>query len=146
MKYRFIVFILVLMPFAAYAQKDLNCWGIFHGDVVPREQMVRTEVRGGEIRKYMLDHYLGLSFRADDGMLAEVSELLEADSSAALSSEIEHVGPVLTYALLQMQEKNGRNRFVCYQASRDGDHWRVILLYLEGPASLEDLKSMFEKQ
>lgn len=147
MKHRFTaILILMTLSVAAFAQKDMHSSGIFHADVVPRDRMVRTEVRGGEIRKFKLDRYLGVSFDADSVLLESVAGLVEADASSALSSETEHVGEVLTYALLQMPSKNSSNRYLCYQARQSEDVWKVVLLYLEGPASQDELKSMFEQQ
>ena len=60
--------------------------------------------------------------------------------------ETEKTGDLLTYALVQPKAKGKTNRYLCYQARPVGNEWKVTLLYLEGPATLEDLKNMFEKQ
>ena len=60
--------------------------------------------------------------------------------------ETEKVGDLLTYALVQPAPSGKTNRFLCYQAREADGEWKLTLLYLEGPATLEDLRKMFEKQ
>ena len=75
-----------------------------------------------------------------------MAALIEADANAASTKETEKVGDLLTYALVQPASSRKTNRYLCYQARRMGDEWKVTLLYLEGPATVEDLRNMFDKQ
>ena len=70
----------------------------------------------------------------------------EADAEKAYVKETEKVGDLLTYALVQPASSGKMNRYLCYQARKVGDEWKVTLLYLEGAATLEDLRNMFDKQ
>ena len=137
--------LLMAVP-AAFAQKDLSSWAVFHGDVVPGKQMVKTEARGGGITAYRLDYYLGVSFLADEPVVRTVAQRVETDAGAGSSSETETVNGLLTYALVQPKSAGKTNRYLCYQARSVGGKWKVTLLYLEGAATLEGLRSMFDKQ
>ena len=137
--------VLFFIP-AAFAQKDLSSWAVFHGDIVPGKQMVKTEVRGGGLKPYGLNYYLGVSFTADEAVVRAVGERVLADAGPALSSETETVGERLTYALVQVPPSGKANRYLCYQARDVGSGWKITLLYLEGPATPESLRSMFNKQ
>lgn len=146
MKKIFFVFIMLLLSGASFAQRGLNCYPIFQGEVVPAKQMVLTEVRGGGMATYKLDYYRGISFTVDSALAEKVSALVEQDSSAAESCETEKTGGMLTYALIQPKVSGKIRHYLCYQARPADSQWKVTILYLEGPATLEDLHSMFAKQ
>ena len=120
--------LLLLGSGAASAQRDLQSFPVFQGKVVPGRQMVTTEVRVGE------------------ELAGKVSALVEADAADADIRETEKTGHLLTYALVKPASKGKSNRYLCYQARPVGGEWKITLLYLEGPATLEDLRAMFEKQ
>ena len=77
---------------------------------------------------------------------AHATALVEADADEAAVKETEKVDGLLTYALVQPAPSGKMNRYLCYQARKIEDKWKVTLLYLEGAATLDDLKNMFEKQ
>ena len=137
---------LLLLALSASAQRDLNCYPVFQGKVVPRKQMVVTEVRGSSMAAYQLDYYRGISFLANEALTRKVAALVEADADGAAVNETEKVGDLLTYALVQPLSTGKMNRYLCYQAREVGDKWKVTILYLEGTATLDDLRKMFDKQ
>ena len=137
---------LLLLALSASAQRDLNCYPVFQGKVVPRKQMVVTEVRGSSMAAYQLDYYRGISFLANEALTRKVAALVEADADGAAVNETEKVGDLLTYALVQPLSTGKTNRYLCYQAREVGDKWKVTILYLEGAATLDDLRKMFDKQ
>lgn len=136
----------LLFAVATWAQRDLNCYPVFVGKVVPGKQMVVTEVRGSSMAAYKLDYYRGVSFHVERALAGRVAALVEKDADAAPVKETEKVGDLLTYALVQPAPSGKTNRFLCYQARETDGEWKLTLLYLEGPATLEDLRKMFEKQ
>ena len=141
------IILLLLFTSGAFAQRHLNCYPVFQGEVVPGKQMVVTEVRGSSMSTYKLDYYRGVTFQADTLLARKVAALVGADVSAAESAETEIVGEMLTYALVQPKTRGRIHRYLCYQArSTTYGGWIITLLYLEGSATLEDLRSMFEKQ
>ena len=137
---------MLLLTGTAAAQRDLNCFSVFQGKVVPGKLMVVTEVRGGDMSVYKLDYYKGVSFQVDRETAAEVAELVGRDASVAPGSQTEMTGELLTYALIQPKGRGKTRRYLCYQARPVGEDWKITILYLEGPATLSDLREMFEKQ
>ena len=137
---------MLLMIGTVHAQRDLQCYPVFQGKVVPGKDMLITEIRGSSMVTYNLDYFRGVSFQVDEKLAGEVAALVEKDASAATVREIEKSGDLLTYALVQPKGKGKTNRYLCYQARPIAGQWKVTILYLEGPASLEELRSMFEKQ
>ncbi|MCR5244175.1 MAG: DUF6108 family protein [Bacteroidales bacterium] len=136
----------LLLSTVAFAQKGLNCYPVFQGKIVPWKNMIVTEARGHTISEYRLSYYRGVSFKASDELAAKVASLVEQDAARALVKESEKVEGLLTYALVQPKSEGSINRYVCYQARKVEDGWMLTLMYLEGPATLDDLKNMFEKQ
>ena len=137
---------LFLLGTSMNAQQDLKTYPVFLGEVVPGKMMVVTEVRGGSMATYKLDYYKGVSFQVGEELAAKVASLVEADAAATDDRETEKTGPLLTYALLQPKSEGRNNRYLCYQARPVDGQWKITILYLEGPATLEDLRKMFAKQ
>ncbi len=137
---------LLLTSGAAFAQRGLNSNAIFRGRVIPSERMVRTEVRGSSMTTYKLDFYRSVRFQVDKKTALEVAALVKADAEAAISAETEMTGDLLTYALVQPAGRGKTHRYLCYQARPEGPAWVITILYLEGSATLADLRSMFDKQ
>ena len=138
---------LLLFTGAAFAQRGLNCDPVFRGRVIPKKQMVVTEVRGDGMATYKLSYYRSVRFQVDTLMARKVADLVEADALSADSVETEKTGGLLTYALVQLPPWGITRRYLCYQARpTEYNGWMITILYLEGSATLEDLRSMFEKQ
>ena len=137
---------LLLTSGAAFAQRGLNSNAIFRGRVIPSERMVRTEVRGSSMTTYKLDFYRSVRFQVDKKTALEVAALVKADAEAAISAETEMTGDLPTYALVQPAGRGKTHRYLCYQARPEGPAWVITILYLEGSATLADLRSMFDKQ
>ena len=137
---------LLLTSGAAFAQRGLNSNAIFRGRVIPFDRMIKTEVRGSSMTTYKLDFYRSVRFQVDEKTALEVAALVKADAEAAVSAETEMTGDLLTYALVQPAQRGKVHRYLCYQARPEGPAWIITILYLEGSATLEDLRSMFDKQ
>ena len=140
-----IICFLFLLASPVWAQHGLKTYPVFQGEVVPSSMMVVTEVRGG-VAAYKLDYYKGVTFQVDEALAAKVAALVEADAAATDDCETEKTGTLLTYALIRPKPKGRVNRYLCYQARPVDGQWKITILYLEGPATLSDLRSMFEKQ
>ena len=137
---------LLLSAGAAFAQRGLNCNPVFRGKIVPTKQMVVTEARGESMATYKLDYYHSVHFQVDEATALKVAGLVLADAADAQSAQTEMTGQLLTYALIQPAPYARVRRYLCYQARPSGPVWLVTILYLEGSATLDDLRSMFEKQ
>lgn len=138
---------LLLFSGASFAQKGLNCYPVFRGKVIPERQMVMTEVRGDGMATYKLDYYRSVRFHVDSLTARQVAAMVEADAVAADSAETEKTGELLTYGLIQLKPFGIMRRYLCYQAREtEFKGWMITIIYLEGSATLQDLRSMFEKQ
>ena len=142
----FLMFLL-LSTGAAFAQKGLNSLPVFQGKVIPERQMVMTEVRGDGMATYKLSYYRSVRFQVDTLTARKVAALVDDDALKADSAETEKTGELLTYGLVQLKPLGITRRYLCYQARPTTFHgWMITIIYLEGSATLQDLRSMFEKQ
>lgn len=138
---------LLLFTGVAFAQKGLNCYPVFRGKVIPEKQMVMTEVRGDGMATYKLSYYRSVRFQVDTLTARKVAAMVEADALAVDSAETEKTGELLTYGLVQLKPMGITRRYLCYQARPTEFHgWMITIIYVEGSATLQDLRSMFEKQ
>ena len=137
---------LLLFSGAAFAQRGLNCYPVFRGKIVPAKRMIVTQARGESMATYKLDYYHSVQFQVDEETALKVAELIQADADDAQSAETEMTGELLTYALIQPKPFARVHRYLCYQARPVGPEWLITILYLEGSATLDDLRTMFEKQ
>ena len=106
-----------------------------------------TEVRGDGLATYKLNYYRSVRFHVDTLTARKVAALVEADALTADSAETEKTGDLLTYGLIQLKPFGVMRRYLCYQARKTEFQGRMItIIYLEGSATLQDLRSMFEKR
>ena len=137
---------LLLFSGAAFAQRGLNCYPVFRGKIVPAKRMIVTQARGESMATYKLDYYHSDQFQVDEETALKVAALIQADAAEAQSAQTEMTGELLTYALIQPKPFARVRRYLCYQARPVGPEWLITILYLEGGATLDDLRTMFEKQ
>lgn len=141
-----IIIMILASASSAMAQTGLYSNAVFKGKIVPKRQMVVTEVRGAGMSTYRLDYYHGVQFHTDMASVNKVAALVSADILAADSAETEKVDGILTYALVRLKPYRKVRRYLCYQARLAGSSWIITVLYLEGDATPEDLRNMFETQ
>ncbi len=147
MKRIFIMAFALFSAWAACAQNGLHVEDIFEGKVVPRRQMKETVIRGEKLDPFNLEHFYSVAFAGDETVLQQVSARVLADSDLADDQEVHRDGGILTYAILTFEGKNRENRYVCYQCMlQEGGHYGFTLVYMSGPATLEDLKRLFKKR
>ena len=128
----------------ASAQKDLQVGAIFDGKVIPPKVMKETFIKSAQLDPFNLEQYRSVSFTGDDKVLEEVSRRVLADAENATDQEIHMNKGKLVYAILTFVEDNRDNRFICYQCvSKDGKN-SITLVYMHGPATLDDLKRLFK--
>lgn len=128
----------------ASAQKGLQVGAIFDGKVIPPKVMKETFIKSAQLDPFNLEQYHSITFTGDDRVLEEVSRRVLADAENATDQEIHMNKGNLVYAILTFEGANRDNRFVCYQCvSNEGNH-AITLVYMHGPATLDDLKRLFK--
>ena len=141
-----IITALMLSIWTASAQGNLQVGPIFDGKVVPPKVMKETFIKSAQLDPFNLEQYRSVSFTGDDKVLEEVSRRVLADAENATDQEIHMKEGKLVYAILTFEGANHNNRFICYQCvSKNGSN-AITLVYMHGPATLDDLKKLFKSK
>lgn len=144
MKRILILTALLLAAWTASAQDGLQVGPIFDGKIVTPKAMKETFIKSSQLDPFNLERYHSVSFTGDERVFDEVSRRVLADAETATDQEIHMNEGKLVYAILTFEGANRDNRFVCYQCvSKDGSY-AITLVYMHGPATLDDLKRLFK--
>lgn len=131
---------------AAMAQKGLCVTRFFDGEYGRRKDVVRVEVRGSRLKPYGLKVFRSVTLHDDGAALAEMERCVADDGRAAVDRETGHVAGRLYYGFYCLPPDGGTNRYLFFRNAslRRGGRSEATLVYMEGNATLEDLKRMFE--
>ena len=144
MKRILILTALLLAAWTATAQDGLQVGPIFEGKIVPPKAMKETFIKSAQLDPFNLERYHSVSFTGDERVLDEVSRRVLADAETATDQEIHMNEGKLVYAILTFEKANRDNRFVCYQCVSKEGSYSITLVYMHGPATLDDLKRLFK--
>ena len=135
---------LLLAVWTASAQKNLEVGAVFDGKVVPRKVMKETFIKSSALDPFNLEQYHSVSFSGDARILEDISRRVLADAEKATDQEIHMDEGNLVYAILTFERANRDNQFVCYQCVSKEDIYAITMVYMHGPATLNDLKRLFK--
>ena len=147
MKHRVIFLIIALITAtSAFAQEGMAVNKLFTSDYKQRPSVNEVEISGMVLKSYGVTKFRSITAIND----AEVADIMRrcvaADAPKAIGSEVKKVGGVINYALYTFSEKEGKYRYVFYRNRKNGDGKKeVTVLYVEGTATLKELKDLFKK-
>lgn len=139
----------------ATAQEGLHINEVFEGKLIDKEEMRESLIKGESLAPYKLNVLHTIKFAANSKKRASVDALFTKDmgsisddkSDTEYESEVEYVGSFIYYAIVQLTDtKKGRHRYICYQCREKSGYYDITLAYIEGKASLADLRRTFKKK
>lgn len=144
---------MMCVTLCAFAQKGLCINDVFEGKVVLKNQMQESLIKGDNLASYKLKVLHTTKFTTHNINREEVEKLFNEDMKSRISEddenmEMESRNGHLYYAIVQLTDsEKGAHRFICYQC-RDVKPGRydITLVYMEGSASLADLRKTFKKK
>jgi len=143
------IFCIVLMlatAITAYAQEGLTIGQLFDGRFRSDQHVMETHITGGQLNKHHLDIYRSLSlFRPDASTAENLEKTVRQDGAHARSREIQYKNGKLYYGFYQLPRHGGNNRYLFYlnQLASGGD--KIIIIYMEGTATREQVKKMLRQ-
>lgn len=138
-----VILLTVFMLNNAYAQRSAFTYSdLFNGKVVPKKEMILTEVRGDKLRNLELDSFKSVKFNADSQRLAEVSRIIANAAAQSVESDTESSGGVLIYALIYLGGAE-KKAYLGYQVNGDSGRYEITVLLFSGKTTAEDLKEKF---
>ena len=138
----------LLAPLWALSQEGLGVEDVFEGRVVPGSRIEETMVRGEALHKYRLETFRSVKMEVDSLERHRIETLVLSDGKEAMEhqdeAEYERRGGHLTYCILALPPKRLR-RYLCYQCYAPRPSTFVItLVYIEGRATLSELRRTFK--
>ena len=140
----------------AAAQEGLHINEVFEGKLIDKEEIRESLIKGESLAPYKLNLLHTIKFAANSKERASVDALFTKDMEGSTSdgesdteyeSEVEYVGNFIYYAIVQLTDtKKGRHRYICYQCRDKSKYFDITLVYMEGEASLADLRKTFKKK
>lgn len=151
---RLSITIWMLMGFflSTTAQKGLCINDVFEGKVVLKSQMKESLIKGDNLASYNLRVLHTAKFTTHNINRELVEKLFCEDMKNRPSDddenmEMESRNGHLYYAIVQLTDsEKGAHRFICYQCKNNKAHYDITLVYMEGQASLADLRNTFKKK
>lgn len=141
---------------SAAAQEGLHINEVFEGKLINKEEIRESLIKGESLAPYKLNVLHTIKFAASSKERAKVDALFTKDmegsnsddeSDVEYESEVEYVGNFIYYAIVQLTDtKKGRHRYICYQCRDNSGHYDITLAYIEGKASLADLRKTFKNK
>lgn len=143
----FLSLCLAFCGLAVHAQEGLHVESLFEGEIIPFSEMQQATIRGPQLSPYKLNLYRSIRFKTDENVFRTVEKIIQADIEYAVDLRSETDGGHLVYAVITAEPlPSGDNRFLCFQAALHKKEWYVTIIYLRGPAKVQDLDKMFNKK
>jgi hypothetical protein len=143
LKLLFVMFILFL-PMAVEAQTGLNVAPFFDGRFNHSRQVVTLLVKGKPLKAYKLEVYRSMTFEADMPVVENIEQAVIADSKMATDKETGYKNGRLLYGFYCFSPGNSKKKVLRYLFYRRNEN-KAYIIYMEGNASMEELKRMFMK-
>ena len=151
------IFVMLCVSLCALAQEGLKINEVFEGEVVFKHLMQESLIKGESLAPYKLRVLHTAKFTTFELNRDEVEKRFREDMKNHIyddeeDMELESRNGHLYYAIVQLTNtKKGAHRYICYQCKevkKEGSQlsdYDITLAYMEGSASLADLRKTFKK-
>ena len=144
--YRLLALLLALcLAVITYGQTGLErlaVHDVFSGRLADTRILSETHVVGDELAKYRLSVFHSMQCSTSAKGFAQAERLLTRDGQKATEKEVQRTNRRTRFALFRYAQKDGTNHYIIYQRRSQTD---FVCVYLEGTASIEQLKKTFNK-
>lgn len=128
-----------------YGQTGLErmaVYDVFGGRVADTRILSETYVTNDELAKYHLSVFRSVQCSSTAKGLARVERLLAQDAHGATEKEVQRDNRTIRFALFRYAQKGANNHYIIYQRRSQTD---FLCVYLEGTATIQQLKKTFSK-
>ena len=143
------ILIIVLSGLAsvgAMAQKGLDVARLFDGRYKRDTNAVEVLVEGRKLKDYKLTLFRSLTLKNSPEDFRQIEQWVTEDARQAVDKETGMIGGKLYYGFYMLPPVQGKYRYLFYRNSslRRVENNEVTVVYMEGHATLEELKEMFK--
>lgn len=148
----FILSMLIGICLSTSAQRGLQINEIFEGKVIAKQYMQESLIKGDNVAPYKLRLLHTVKFLANNSQRAKADALFNIDMKERISDddsnmEMETRDGFLYYAIVQLTDNDkGSHRYICYQCRPKSTKFDITMVYMEGEASLADLRKTFKRK
>jgi len=131
------------------AQEGLAINEVFSGNIIPKERMVETRIRGRMLTDYKMSLFRSLKCRVSKEELDKINAVLQRDIAAYKTTEYmaDERHKRSTTLMVQLAKKGKTYCYICQKAEAEGKQWVVTLIYIESSVkTLSELKKMFNNK
>ena len=140
---------LLLAAVAVAQTKDLRVKDVFDGKVIPQSRMVTTFVSGETLEPYNLSLFHSVKMKVSPQEMTTIWDRINADITThpveAKDSEYGRENGLVSYLIARIDRVGKVNHYLCYQCYEVGGQYNITLVYIEGKASMTELKKTFKK-
>jgi hypothetical protein len=125
---------------------------VFEGKVIAKQYMQESLIKGDNVASYKLRLLHTVKFLANNSQRAKADALFNIDMKERISDddsnmEMETRDGFLYYAIVQLTDnEKGTHRYICYQCRPKSTKFDITMVYMEGEASLADLRKTFKRK
>lgn len=129
-----------------YAQDGLNIKSAFDNKYKTNANATFIYMKGQEIKKYGLTVFKSLTLPGDGSDARNIETLVKKDAKYATSKEVNLKGGMIHLGLYSFKPlKPNINRYIFYRNNATGNekNKQMTLIYMEGKASIDQLRKTF---
>ncbi len=134
----------------AVAQQGLAINELFSGNIIPKERMVETRIRGRMLTDYKMSLFRSVKCKVSKEELDKINALVQQDIASYKTTEYlaDERHKRSTTLMVQLAKKGKTYCYICQKAESDGKkQWVVTLIYIESTlGTLSELKKMFNNK
>ena len=142
----FILSIIALMATISMlnAQDGLAVAQLFEGQYRDKENVTEVYMEGKVLRAYDLSLFRSMTVANDTAIAGQMERLVAVDARKAIDKEIGSKGGRIYYAFLAFND-GGTHRYIFFRNGmlQEGSKPEAAIIYMEGDATLENLKKTF---
>ena len=148
----FILSMLIGICLSTSAQWGLQINEVFEGKVIAKQYMQESLIKGDNVAPYKLRLLHTVKFLANNSQRTKADALFNIDMKERISDddsnmEMETRDGFLYYAIVQLTDNDkGSHRYICYQCRPKSTKFDITMVYMEGEASLADLRKTFKRK
>lgn len=118
-------------------------WSDKHGC----KNVTLLRIEGKELDDYHLDVFKSLTLIPSDSISQDIEKRVMDDVGGSISHELNYRDSCLYYGLFQLSPVKGKKRYIFYRnnAMVPNSDGVLTLIYMEGSASIAQLRKMFKK-
>lgn len=129
------------------AQSGLQINALFDGRYHNNPDATEVLLKGKRISAYNLKLFRSLTLASSGAEASRVERLVKADAARAVYKEARHKSGRLYYGFYCLEPAGGLNRYLFYRNNglQAGGQPTLTLIYMEGKATMSELKKRFGK-